>query len=300
MSEAVVAFSARPQQEPDDVRQRLVRDGYVRLERPVEPALAGRLGVDVRQVLDRIGWLPGGSSETSVTPKLGRQEGSEGWWAGYTQVQALERFHRFPHTPAVERLRAAFFPTSFVHVRKVCDVIYPQFAVPAHQDFPAVQGAVDTLTLVVRLGSPVAGSSQLRVVPGSHRRGVLPMRQLPQAGVTLADTADLDWTAVDLQVGDIVLLHSLTVHELTPNRSTDVDLYAEYRIQDARDPVGPASLIPHHYPRVPAARELSRGWGNRRWIRRPLIARERRFVMPPDVSTWHTLLDASESRLLAG
>jgi len=152
---------------------------------------------------------------------------------------------------------------------------------------------------VMRLGPASRGSSELRVVPGSHRHGVLPMRQLSQAGVTLADEDDPDWTVVDLRSGDVVLLHSLTVHELTPNRSSDVDLYAEYRIQDARDPVSPASLVPHHYPRIPSAGELSRGWSSRRWIRRPLVTRTQHFLMPPNVETWHTLLDPSESRLLA-
>lgn len=284
---------------PEDVSDRLRRDGFVHLPGLLEPAQIGLVFDDVYAALRDHGWLPGAASESSVTRKLGRQEGSEGWWAGYRQIQALERFHRLAHVPPLRQLAARFFPTSFVHTRKIANLVYPQFAVPPHQDFPAVQGSVDTLDIWVPLSEARPGSGALLVAVGSHRAGVAPMRQLPQAGVTLQQRPDGDWVSIAYTPGDVVLLHSLVVHEISANRSSEIDISADFRVQDARDPVAPASLLPHHYPRVPSARTLSKGWSSRRWIRRPLVARTQVFTMPPTVEQWHEVLDPGGGRLLA-
>jgi hypothetical protein len=88
------------------------------------------------------------------------------------------------------------------------------------------------------------------------------------------------------------------VHEVTVNRSSELAIACDYRFQSRHDPVCDASLEPHHYPRVPDARTLSRGWHSRGWLRQPWLARRRPFVMPSTIETWHEELQVPSSRLV--
>jgi hypothetical protein len=279
----------------------LVRQqGYLYLPGVLDRSVVSSLNDAITTVLSGLGWLPGQTSVESAAAKLGRQEGSEGWWAGYSQIQRLEEFHRLPFQPPLVRLRDQLVRRSFVHGRKVANLLYPNFAVPPHQDYPAVQGDVDTFTLWVPLSEVDDSAGALRVLPESGARRMWALRALPDAGAEISEPLPDrgDWVSFGYRPGDVVVLHSLTVHELTVNRSGRLALSCDYRIQSRRTPACPASLEPHHYPRVPGFRQLSTGWTSRRWVRRPLGVPRARFLMPASIETWHTSLRVPSSRFV--
>jgi hypothetical protein len=278
-------------------RDQLREHNVLHLPGLLRPELVQETGAQVRAALQEIGWLPeqaGGPGSVA-----GRQEGSEGWWSGYARIQSLESFHALAFDAALLSLQRSLVASPFLHPRKIASLLYPNFAVPPHQDYPAIQGTVDVLTLWVPLVTLPATAGTLRVLRQRERRRLLPLRPLPDAGAEIA--ADLpagEWESYPYRAGDVVVLHSLTVHEVTVNRSDDVAFAAEYRFQSSREPVCAASLEPHHYPRVPGFRELTRGWRSRRWVRRPLLVRRSPFLMPQSIETWHEVLPLSSSNLV--
>jgi hypothetical protein len=284
---------------PDQLLARLRADGYLYFRQLLPPAAVHRVATDINDVLADIGWRPGEASDTSVVAKRGRQEGSEGWWAGYSRIQALQRFHLLAFAPGLRDVRDLLFRSALIHPRKAANLLYPDFGIPAHQEYPSVQGTVDTFAAWVPLQTWPAAAGTLRIArqPGGHR--LLPLRALETAGATLALDPGGPWDEIGYTAGDVVLLHSLAVWELTANRTADIALSATYRFQDRDAPVSPASLLPHHYPRVPSARVLSGGWLPHRWIRKPLLYRRAGFVMPRSLETWHEVLPRPASRFVA-
>ncbi len=281
----------------ESLRTRLREDNVLFFPRLLEPDLVLETGKQIRAALREIGWLPGEAAEPGSV--AGRQEGSEGWWSGYARVQSIESFHALGFHPALRRLQRSLVTAPFLHPRKVASLLYPDFAVPPHQDYPSVQGTVDVMTLWVPLVSVPSIAGTLRVLRQRDVRRMLPLRTLPDAGAEIAvDLSAGEWAHYEYRAGDVVVLHSLTVHEITVNRSGELALAAEYRFQSNREPVCAASLEPHHYPRVPGFRQLTRGWQTRRWVRRPLLVRRSRFVMPQSIETWHEVLPLPSSNLV--
>jgi Phytanoyl-CoA dioxygenase (PhyH) len=279
------------------LREQLRADNVLFFRGLLEPDLVLEAGERIRSALREIGWLP----DRAAAPGrlVGRQEGSEGWWSGYARVQSVESFHALAFHPVLLALQRSLVDAPFVHPRKIASLLYPNFAVPLHQDYPSVQGTTDVLTLWVPLVTLPSSAGTLRVLRQSEARRVLPLRSLPDAGAEIdAELPAGTWASYEYAAGDVAVLHSLTVHEVTVNRGDELALAAEYRFQSRREPVCAASLEPHHYPRVPGFRRLTRGWRTRRWVGRPLFVRRSRFVMPQTVETWHRVLDLPSSSLV--
>jgi hypothetical protein len=282
----------------DRLLSRLREDGYLYFRQLLPPASVGRVAKEIGAALAEIGWLPGGVSATSLAPKRGRQDGSDGWWEGYSRIQALRHFHMLAFAPGLREVRDQIFASSLVHPRKVANLVYPDFGIPPYQEYPSVQGHLDTFAAWIPLATLPPSAGMMRVARTGNGHRVLPLRSLENAGATLVDRPAGRWDEIGYTAGDVVVLHSLAVRELTANRSEQIALSATYRFQDREAPVGKASLLPHHYPRVPSARVLSGGWWPHRWIRKPLLYRPSGFVMPRSIETWHEVLPTQQSNFV--
>src|SRR5437016_3374733 len=196
---------------------RLQLDGGGALHLPgiLDPEMALDLGRQIREAIAELGWSVGGDGDE---PVAGRQEGSEGWWDGYARIQALEAFHALTHHPRLLDVQRRLVDAPFVHARRIANLLYPNFAVPPHQDYPAVQGTVDVCTLWVPLVSLPPEAGVLRVLRRPDVIGMLPLRALPDAGAEIAvDLREAEWDSYPYRAGDVVVLHSLSVHEVTVN-----------------------------------------------------------------------------------
>lgn len=72
----------------------------------------------------------------------------------------------------------------------------------------------------------------LAVLRGSHKRGVLPVFQVPADGSLSIEAAALegDWHSSPFALGDVLFFHSKTAHQGLPNVSGDrVRLSVDYR-----------------------------------------------------------------------
>lgn len=260
------------------VAQAIEENGFVHLPDLLDASEVDAVRLEIRDALAAEGWIGGAGS-------VRRQEGSEGWWAGYARVQSIEGFHKLAHSPRLEEVLLDVLKEPLAHPRRPVSLIFPNFHVPPHQDYPVVQGTTRLVAAWVPLESRGPDAGGLRVFM-SPPNSVLEMRSLPEAGVEIA--TDLpDFIDFQYRVGDVVLYHALVPHALTANRSSDVVISADYRYQPRRDAICDASLEPHHYPRVPPFDVLTQGWSSRRWVKHPRVVHRTRFIMPAQIERWH-------------
>jgi hypothetical protein len=170
----------------------------------------------------------------------------------FRRLYALEGLHRLTHCDAVldvaRSLVGAGTPI-LVHPRPALRVVFPgtdevSGVTPPHQDHLGMQGTEDTFTVWMALGRCPRGLGVLSVAAGSHRGGARPYAAVPGSRVAGCDASDLDekWVCADLDPGDILVFHSLTVHRALANESSEIRLSVDARYQAAAEAVSAATL----------------------------------------------------------
>ncbi len=257
------------------LRARLAQDGclYFRGLLPVDAVTGVR--ADVAGALGAAGWLADGATADDPVPtSLAVREGAEGYFAAYVGIQRLQRFHELAHDEAITQLVGDLIGAPLlVHPRKIARTSLPKDAeyTRPHQDFPLIQGTVDTFTVWIPLGDCPVSLGGLRVLLGSHRRGFVTPDPARGPGALQVDVDDDDpaWATVDYLAGDALLFTSLTVHGALPNDEDRLRFSADFRYQSLLEPVVEGSLIPHYHPQVPAWDELTAGWSSHASIATP-------------------------------
>lgn len=94
-----------------------------------------------------------------------------------------------------------------------------------HQDFHyAKQNSSPTVSAWVALSSSTSRSGCMRVIPGSHRAGILPHSETVVANNMLTYSLDIDESSsidVELRAGEMSLHQADIVHGSSPNQSDD-------------------------------------------------------------------------------
>jgi hypothetical protein len=194
----------------------------------------------------------------------------------YAAIQRLESFHRLAFAPGVVQLVETLLGSPvIVHPAKIVRIVWPdrdEFVTRPHQDFPYIQGSADTLTVWIPLGDCLRRNGSLRVIPGSHRRGVRPVHPVAGAGGFGVDVFpdDRPWVEIDFVAGDALLFHAFTVHAATPHQGDRIRLSVDFRYQAATEPLAREWLEPHPHPTEPKGwADVTRDWVSHRWIALP-------------------------------
>ncbi len=260
------------------LRSRFLEDGYVFFRHLLEASKVAAVRADVLAAIEPLGWLaPGSDPKDAMAAREVRREGLGDWFEGYRAIQSVESFHALAHDEGLLAPITALLGTHdvLVHPRKIARVTYPgsEFPTPAHQDFPLIQGSADTFTLWMPLGDCPMSLGGLKVLSGSPLLGLrptLPREGVGGVGVDL-EVAEDDprWRSIDYESGDVLIIHSFTVHWGPPNRGDRIRLSVDYRYQALGAPVVEGSLLPHGFPAIPSWEELCAGWSTTRWVARP-------------------------------
>ena len=111
-------------------------------------------------------------------------------------------------------------------------VLFPEdlkYTTPPHQDFQPVRGAPDTWTAWVPYGDCDETLGGLAVVERSNGDGWLPVGADHE---TVAVDAGAPWVWSPMAAGDVLLFHSLTIHQGVDNTSSDrIRLAGSFRYQ---------------------------------------------------------------------
>lgn len=286
--------------DPAALRNRLAQDGYLFFRGLVPRPVIEDVRAGVAGALDQAGWLAdGATADRPVPTDAAVREGAAGYFDAYVGIQRLQRFHELAHHEALVDLMGRLIGDPLlVHPRKIARTSLPHDDeyTPPHQDFPLIQGTVDTFTAWVPLGDCPTALGGLRVLVGSHRRGYVRPDPAKGPGALQVAVADDDpaWASADYDAGDVIVFTSLTVHGALPNTTDRLRFSADFRYQSVREPVVAGSLLPHYAPQVPGWDELTTGWSSRAAVTVPEGVVTAALLPPLDPT-----LVAPPSRLLA-
>lgn len=277
------------------IRRALDEDGYARIVGAVDRELVESLRRDVEEILSQTGWLRLGI--------LGGRTSSVRTEA-FSRIQALETLHRAASSPELLRaLSRVLDGDVFCHPRKTVRIVAPgtvEETTQPHQDYPYIQGTIDALTCWLPFHDVPLERGPLRVVPGSHRAGLLPMGYVSgDGGVGVKNPPQSGWAADDIHQGDIVVFRSTLVHAALPNLTTDFRLSVDFRCQRTCDEVCEPETKP--YPDF-LGRSSWAQIGGDVWSAATLASctppnlRTVPFVAPKDLDTWLADLQALVTR----
>ncbi len=252
---------------PEGLRQRFDRDGYVYVPGLVDAELLRSLRRQIVAICADCGWLKKGSDPMDAiswtAPKV---EGEEEYFRVYDRVQRLQDFHALAHEPAVMRLmRGLLGESAFPHPLSIARLVFPEspdWATPPHQDYVNNQGTEDLYACWIPLSDCPRALGSLAVLEGSHRLGLQPVEYALGAGhrqtALPPEARDLDWVASDFRLGDVIAFHSLTIHRALPNQTDRMRLSVDFRYQAEGEDVTERCLRPHFERQT--WEEIYRGW----------------------------------------
>ena len=209
----------------------------------IEQLLAG-----ITRVLKTAGWVHASASpgERRAVAAAACADGDAAYKDVYHRVFALEDFHRFPHRPVLQDvMKLLVGPELFIHPRPVARLIFPNYErgiIHAHQDHTAVAGDAESFTAWIPLHDCPMEEGPLRILEGSHRFGLQPAEGRSGYIKTGAERGD-GWVEGELRAGDVLIFHSLTVHEALPNRSDKLRISLDCRFQSCKRAVNPGTLV---------------------------------------------------------
>jgi phytanoyl-CoA dioxygenase PhyH len=253
---------------PAELRARLADEGHLffRGLLPREDVMVVR-----RAILERCrdaGWLVDGTElmEGIVDPTKACVEPEPRFLALYNEVQKLEAFHSFAHRPELLGVvEAVLGEPALPHPNKIARFSFPQnvkHTTPAHQDFPFIQGTAETFTTWIPLGDTPRELGGLKIDAGTHRSRVYDHHISFGAGGMGIDPDALpdNWHSTDYRAGDVLLFHSMIVHQALPNLTPDrLRLSVDYRYQARSQPIAESNLAAPHTGQI-TWEEVYRGW----------------------------------------
>lgn len=235
---------------PQLVRQEIGARGYVLVRNLLPPDDVVRVLTDVTRILEREGWLLPGFDPLERVAKISAACGDPdpAFKQAYQQVFNLESFHSLPHHPAMRRLMTMVVGDHLlVHPKPIGRLIFPnceRLTVHAHQDFRFMGGDTECFTVWIPLHDCPLSVGPLRILEGSHHFGY---QQHEETGLHVPEIPDgaaagESWVGGQINAGDVLLFHSLTIHAASPNVSNQLRISLDCRFQDYARIFNPANL----------------------------------------------------------
>jgi ectoine hydroxylase-related dioxygenase (phytanoyl-CoA dioxygenase family) len=233
-----------------DLRAEMEARGYVLIRGLLTGDELKPLLADVTGVMAEAGWLQAGTDPVDRMAEMGARcaegDGSARFKAVYDAVFGLPSFHRLPHHPAVAAMMKRLVGEELlVHPKSAARLIFPDYEqgiIHAHQDHTSIAGDPTSYTVWAPLHDCPVEEGALRVLEGSHRFGLLPT--VGQTGcVDLESMPACVWAEGAIGAGDVLVFHSLTVHEAAPNRSERLRISLDCRFQNYGLGVNPEVLV---------------------------------------------------------
>jgi hypothetical protein len=139
--------------------------------------------------------------------------------------------------------------------------------VPAHQDWPSVQGSLNGVTCWIPLININKDLGYLEIAKGSHKRGYI---EHNLEHVPLLDNKKIKneiFTPIKMDLGDILLFNFFTIHRSGLNKTKDkIRITTHFRYNDLKEETFIKRKMPHHrvdtfkseilFPNFPSEKEM--------------------------------------------
>ncbi len=240
---------------PQALRERFAQWGYLYIKQYVPAAQCeSLLDTLLREAAGHI------CRDGMNPPRLQGQpffETDPAWDEIYPKIQSLEAFHSFFHQRHVLNLMETVTGTeAFVYPMKMARISTPGkigFETPPHQDAHSHHAGPTMAGFWVALHPVTQAMGRVKVLPGSHTRGVRPVFRTQGVGGVQCEIYDDEtiWHVGNFDVGDVLIFHSCAVHKAEPNTTSDtVRISIDTRFCDHGAPVFSTNLEPHHGWRI--------------------------------------------------
>ena len=233
------------------LQKELSARGYVLIRGLLPQADVANVLDDITQILSAAGWtLPGHDPlERFANIHAACGDPDPSFKRTYREVFNLESFHALPHNPALKSVMKMIVGEEvLIHPKAIGRLIFPnceRLTVHPHQDYRFMSGDPECYTVWIPLHDCPADVGPLQILEGSHRFGFqkhedenLHVPEIP-AGAAMGD----EWVGGQINAGDVLIFHSLTVHAASPNRSDKLRISLDSRFQDSRRVLNPANLV---------------------------------------------------------
>jgi hypothetical protein len=166
----------------------------------------------------------------------------------YQEVFNLESFHALPHHPRLKGVMNMLVGEQvLVHPKPIGRLIFPNcdsLTVHAHQDYRFMSGDPECFTVWIPLHDCPTDLGPLQILEGSHRFGVINHEDenLHVPEISVQALTEGDWVGGQINAGDVLIFHSLTVHAASPNRSNRMRISMDCRFQSCARAIHPGNL----------------------------------------------------------
>ena len=247
------------------------KNGYLFIRSFFSPSLVLSLRERIINVLESEGW---GQWEagTFVAVEPANRINSPSFHQCISILMQEESLHEISQHPSLcSFLSALLEEPIYPHPRKMVRITYPYLMnpkdrVPPHQDLVYVKGERDTFTTWIPLGDYPPEQGGLEISPQSHQRGLYAMQANSEGrfGCTAIEEhlTDFAWHKTHYCPGDLLIMHSLTLHRSGVNETKQFRLSLDCRFSSALKTINEDQLLPPYYPHVPAWKALSKKWKN--------------------------------------
>lgn len=233
---------------PARLKQEMEAHGYALIRSLLLKEHLGPLLQEITGILRQSGWLDASASygERLANITAASADGDQAYKPVRDRIFALEALHALPHHPVLRRTMTMLVGERLlIHPKPEIRLIFPDFergVVHAHQDHTSVEGDEESFTAWIPLHDCPLDQGPLQVADGSHRLGQ--RETIGQTGyISDRDEKELDWVSGEINAGDVLFFHSLTVHRASPNHSRQLRISLDCRFQSYDRVVNPAVLV---------------------------------------------------------
>ena len=207
----------------DDVHVLAERDGYLFFPRLLPTSVVLELRARALDIAADLGWLAQGSPRLAAvsTPGLGLGAYDDPRWITFLQRLLPDPLFSAlrDHPALIQTLTRVLGRAPRAERGDLCRVVSgdgDERATRPHQDRFYISGEGELWTAWLPLGDCPVEPGALALLPGSHRRGLLPHSGEPmKQAITLPP--DTRWHSQDLAAGDVLFFSGLTVHCALPS-----------------------------------------------------------------------------------
>ena len=238
---------------PEKLRAFAQEEGYLFFQGLLPENDILNLRQQILEIVQRYNWLAPNTPiqlGMAASDAPAYKENTPEWTPFYCDIQKCNAFHALAlHPRLIRPLEILFNEPVLPHSRNILRLLFPhseRYSTPPHQDNFYIGGSENTWTAWFPLGDCPSELGGLACAPGTHKQGKLEAQKAEGAGghgVTVDKTTH--WAAAPMNCGDVLFLHSLTVHQGRDNQSDRLRLSCDYRYQPRSHPVREDSLQPH-------------------------------------------------------
>ena len=243
--------------DPQRLREEFDALGFAVVGDAIDEALLAQVQRETEQIvgaqLERLGRAPRGAGRLFDDLAALHDADLESYLQSLRLAAKLASVFALYLAPPVRRLMQALgIQTAAWQTSPVLHVMAERLRIPGgyygvdtHQDWPALQSGLDTVTGWIPLFDVTEDTFPLEVAPGSHLLGLLPGRPSQHYyAIDPAALAGLEFTGLAVPRGGIALMSNFTVHRSGLRGGDALRMAYSHRYENAAEP----SFVARRYP----------------------------------------------------